>query len=188
MDKHKVLVVDDELEWTEVLTDLLESAGYDVNASSSFPAARERLLHDTYAVIVIDLDLEIEESGTQRSYEGYGLLSGLQFLESLSQKQGRAIVLSVHGEVEQMRQAFKRGAHDFIDKRRFDRNEFLRVVREAIDLWETGRTPLEKRELTSEEKKEYDRVTRQYLRGKSIKFDNSLHEVHPWAKESSKSD
>jgi DNA-binding NtrC family response regulator len=177
-DKLKILVVDDDPEWRKELDSLLSSADYKVETASSFQLARDKLLTATYAAIIIDLELEPSEA--PQTFEGFGLLDGIQFLEELPRRQGKVIVLSAYGTIEHMRQAFKRGAYDFIQKQGFDKDKFLGIVREAVEQWRSSRAGMPQRELTPEEKKEYDRVTRQFLQGQPIQFDVPDDAVNPW--------
>ncbi len=182
MSNPKVLIVDDDPAWLEELVPLFSNANYDVETAPSFDLARDKLLTTAYAAIIIDLELEPSE--VPQTFEGFGLLSGIRFLEELPRRQGKAIVLSAYGGVEQMRRAFKRGAYDFIQKQEFDKDTFLDTVREAVELWKSSRDMAPQRELTPEEKKEYKRVTRQFLRGQPIQFDVPEDAVNPWAKQS----
>jgi len=178
----KILLVDDDPTWTAELGDILRSANYTVDIVQSFNLARDRLLTTTYAVIIIDLKLE--EGGSSESFEGLGLLSGLQFLEEISQEQGRAIVLSAYGSIEHIRLAFKRGAYDFVQKQEFDRDAFLDIVQEAAEPWESRHGAISPRELTPEEKETYRKMTLQFLRGRPVRFEVPKDAVNPWAKQS----
>lgn len=182
MSKFKILVVDDDHAWLTELVYLLSNADYDVEAASSFDIARDKLVSTTYAVIIIDLELEVGE--VPRTFEGFGLLSGNRFLQELPRRQGKAIVLSAYGEIEHMRQAFKSGAYDFIQKQEFDVDIFLDVVREAVEHWDSHCDVMPQRALTPEEDKEYMRLTRQFLRGQSIQFDVPEGAVNPWEEQS----
>lgn len=182
MTKPKILIVDDDPGWLEELANILSNANYDVEKAGSFDLARNKLLTTTYAAIIIDLELEPSE--VPRTFEGFGLLSGIRFLEELPRRQGKAIVLSVYGGIEQMRRAFKSGAYDFIHKHEFGEDTFLGIVREAVEQWMPSRAVPPQRGLTAEEKREYDRVTQQFLQGKSIQFDTPDDAVNPWSKKS----
>lgn len=181
MSRLGILIVDDDPRWREELVSLLSEANYDVEEASSLQDAYEKLLHTAYAVIIIDLDLESEETGDPRRFEGFGLLDGRSFLEELPQRQGKAIVLSAYGGIEPMRQAFKRGAYDFVLKQEVDGKRFLGLVREAAELWEPRHTEETQRDLTSEEKKEYKRVTWQFMRGKPVRYEVPSDAVNPWS-------
>jgi len=181
-DRPKILVVDDDPGWLEELDSLLGEAGYVVETAPSFEVAGAKLLTATYAAIIVDLALS--KDGVSQEFEGLGLLSGLQFLERVPRRQGKAIVLSAYGSIEHIRQAFKRGAHDFMEKQHFDESRFLDTVREAVDWWKSSRILAPQRELTPAEMKEYKRITRQFLRGQSIHLDVPDDAVNPWAKQS----
>lgn len=180
--RPNILIVDDDHAWLKELDDLLSNADYDVETASSFDIAREKLLSTMYAVIIIDLELEASE--VPQTFEGFGLLSGIRFLQQLPRRQGKAIVLSAYGDVELMRQAFKRGAYDFIRKQDFEKDTFLDVVREAIEVGKSHRAVMPQRALTPEEDKEYRRLTRQFLRGQPVQFDVPEDAINPWEEQS----
>jgi DNA-binding NtrC family response regulator len=174
--KNKILLVDDDPAWLEELVPPLSKAGYDVDTVSSFEAASEKLLDSTYPVIILDLELE----GSPQQLEGLGLLDGLKFLETIPRRQGKAIVLSAYKNIENMRQAFKRGAYDFIAKQDLSVKDFLDIVEEAAKRW---RPHQHQRELTPEQKQEYKRVTRKFLRGEPVRFDVPSEASNPWSYE-----
>ena len=147
--KPKILIVDDESEWREELVALLSSADYDIEVAQSFESAREKLRSTRYAVIIVDLELEVDEG--PRTFEGFGLLSGIQFLQSFPVGQGKAIVLSAYGTPELVKQAFKRGVYDFLFKQEIDRDELVRIVQEAVDLWVARPIETPERQLSPEE-------------------------------------
>jgi DNA-binding NtrC family response regulator len=181
VNKTRVLIVDDDPAWLEELVPLLSNAGYDVETASSFDTARDKLALGVYAVTIIDL--ELGGNGVPQAFEGLGLLSGLQFLEEITHRPCKTVVLSAYGTNENIRQAFKRGAYDFIEKQSFDQDEFLEIVRDAEEQWHSSRPVVPPRELTPEEKKEYDRVTRRFLQGKPILFNIPDDAINPWSKE-----
>ena len=173
--RPNILVVDDDPAWLERIVSTLNKDNYEIDQASSFEAATKKIRDKTYALLIIDLELNV---GKEQAYEGFGLLDGIQFLIKKTQsKQGKAIVVSAHRDVERIRQSLKRGAYDFFRKQDFDTANFLVTVREAIREWRV--TP--NRELTIEEKREYERVTRKFLRGEKIQFDAPEDAINPWA-------
>lgn len=185
MDKPKILVIDDDPGWLQELTAILNDANYEVETAPSFELARQKLPSSSYAVIIIDL--ELGGAIVPQTFEGFGLLDGVRFLEELPRKQGRAIVVSAYATIENVKWAFKRGAYDFIQKQSFDKAKFLTTVKEAVELWQSSRALKPQRELTTEEQKEYERVTREFLRGKPIEFDVPEDAVNPWDTQSNES-
>jgi DNA-binding NtrC family response regulator len=172
--RPKTLIVDDDPGWLKELVPLLRRAGYEVETASSFDIARNKLIHTMYAVIIVDLELEaIKEPHT---FEGFGLLSGIQFLESLERGQGKAIVLSAYKEAENVRQAFRRGAYDFVFKQEFDESKFLGIVKSAIDLWMSHRISVPELRLSPEEERQYERLVHQFIKAKGVR---SLRDLTP---------
>jgi DNA-binding NtrC family response regulator len=208
--KPKILIVDDESEWREELVALLSSADYDIEVAQSFESAREKLRSTRYAVIIVDLELEVDEG--PRTFEGFGLLSGIQFLQSFPVGQGKAIVLSAYGTPELVKQAFKRGVYDFLFKQEIDRDELVRIVQEAVDLWVARPIETPERQLSPEEGNQFDRLVhqfvqakgvqsprdltpkeqlefldliRRFMRGEAITFDVPEGAINPWSRETS---
>lgn len=206
--KPKILIVDDDQGWLDEVVHLLSSEDYDIDKASSFKTARKKLGSTRYAAIIIDL--ELEESEGPRTFEGFGLLSGNQFLESLPQGQGKAIVFSAYGTSKLVRQAFKHGAYDFMFKQDFDEDKFLAVVRDAVELWRSRGIVGSELQLRPEQEEEYERfvhqfrqskgvqsfrdlrpveekefreLARRFMRGESITFDVPDDAVNPWARE-----
>ncbi len=173
----RILAVDDDTAWLDRLTSILERDGYIVDQASTLHKAKEKIQNTVYAIILIDLDLDM---GKEQSYGGFELLKEFESIITKTKKQqGKAIVVSAHGDVERIRQAFKLGAYDFIRKQSFEPNDFLSVIREAFMEWKKSLD----RELTNAEKKEYERVRRDFIKGKSIKFDIPQNSVNPWENE-----
>jgi len=163
-DQPRILIVDDDSQWIKLLTDLLESADYVVEKALSVEGAHDKLLGESYEAIIVDLLLGSEAESHR--FGGFELLKGIRWLRSVPGRQGPAIVVSAYGTPRIVRWIFKKfGAFDFFDKQKFDEERFLYVVGEAVREFESKR-----HELTPEERAEYKRVTRQFLRGEPVRF------------------
>jgi CheY-like chemotaxis protein len=63
MAKKKILVVDDEKDVVEFLTDLLEDNGYEVTPANNGQEAMEKVERESFDLILLDLQMP-EETGT----------------------------------------------------------------------------------------------------------------------------
>lgn len=126
----RVLVVDDLEEWRKQIVKILEKAGYETGSAGTYDEALERLQAEIYHVVVLDIRLVDKD---ENNVEGIELLRELE-QRGLGQS-FKIIILSAHGTLDQMREAFKEfGVVDFLGKDSFYRGEkLLTSVREALD-------------------------------------------------------
>lgn len=119
---HDVLVVDDEADIRELISDILVDEGFKPrmakDSASAFKAIEERVP----SAVVLDIWLQ----GSQ--------LDGLGILESIKRKhpQVPVIMISGHGNIETAVNSIKLGAYDYIEKP-FKEDRLLRLIRRAIE-------------------------------------------------------
>jgi DNA-binding NtrC family response regulator len=104
MAKEKVLLVDDEPEFTQVLMERMESRGVDVDTAASGPEALEKAKDKAYDAIILDL-LMPEMDGIETLRHLLAQDPGLQ-----------VILLTGHGTLRTGIEAIKLGAMDFLEK------------------------------------------------------------------------
>jgi DNA-binding response OmpR family regulator len=112
----KILIVDDDQESRDLLSEVLQANGYEVGSVADGAAAREELQRDDgYAVVIADLRMPKE--------------SGLELLRNLRQQRSKqALVLMssfISGAERKLAQEL--GAHALLEKP-FRLAELLRVV------------------------------------------------------------
>jgi two-component system, NtrC family, response regulator HydG len=118
-----VLLVEDDLQWADFLTEILSDEGYIVERVANSADALERLRARGYPVAVVDLKL-----GDESPERGIKLLQQAQRFHS----QARLIVVSGYSSREKVRDAFEQGgASAFIFKDEFDPAQFREKVRYA---------------------------------------------------------
>lgn len=100
----KVLLVDDEIDFTDALAARMSARGLEVDAVSGGADAIERVKETKYDVIVLDLMMP--------------QMDGLETLKRLLSYDSdlQIIMLTGHGSVKQGVEAVKNGAVDFIEK------------------------------------------------------------------------
>lgn len=181
MDKQgKILIIEDDPGWRDAVSDILKNANYHVDVVSNIDEVFTKLPQETYSVMIIDLNLG---TSLNEGFEGFGILDGINYLAKLSGG-GRPIILSAFGGIEQMREAFKRGAYDFIEKQAFNKKEFLNLVEEALGTSpaiEDDKCTEHKKKFSASEIKEFGKIIRQTLRGRPIEFDVPKEIKNPWS-------
>jgi DNA-binding NtrC family response regulator len=131
LDKHRILIADDQADVLEALRFLLKGEGYQTDAVSSPPAILSSIESRDYDALIMDLNYTRDTTSGQ---EGLDLLTRIQGVDSLVP----VIVMTAWGSVELAVEAMRRGARDFIQKP-WDNARLLSIVRTQIALTEALR-------------------------------------------------
>jgi DNA-binding NtrC family response regulator len=131
MDKHRILIADDQPDVLEALRFLLKGEGYQTDAVSSPTAILNSLQTRDYDALIMDLNYTRDTTSGQ---EGLDLLTKIQGIDSMVP----VIVMTAWGSVELAVEAMRRGARDFIQKP-WDNPRLLSIVRTQIALTEALR-------------------------------------------------
>jgi two-component system nitrogen regulation response regulator NtrX len=117
----KLLVVDDEPGIRDVLAQVFEYEGHDVESAGDGPEALE--IAATFHPDVTFLDVKMPG------------LDGLEVLERLRAKDPGALVIMIsgHGSIETAVEATRKGAYDFLEKP-LDTDRLLVTLKRALDL------------------------------------------------------
>jgi len=104
MASEKILLVDDDAEFTEVLAERMKGRGLKVDTVNSGPSALDKAKETSYDAIVLDLAMPG--------------MDGIETLKALLERQPdlQIILLTGHATVEKGVEAVKLGAMDFIQK------------------------------------------------------------------------
>ena len=104
MANEKVLLVDDELEFTRVLSERMKSRGVDVDIAASGREALEKVRDKSYDAIILDLSMPE--------------MDGIETLRHLVEDNPdlQVILLTGHGTLEKGIEAVRLGAMDFLEK------------------------------------------------------------------------
>jgi DNA-binding NtrC family response regulator len=104
MANERVLLVDDEAEFTEILSQRMKSRGVDVDTAASGREALEKVKAESYDAVILDL-LMPEMGGMETLRHLLATSPGLQ-----------VILLTAHATLETGVEAIKLGAVDFLEK------------------------------------------------------------------------
>ena len=101
---EKVLLVDDEVDFLDTLSERMRTRGMEVSTSSSGVEALQKVEKEAYDVIILDLMMPG--------------VDGLEALKILKAKRPelQVILLTGHATVEKGIEAMKLGATDFVEK------------------------------------------------------------------------
>ena len=116
----RILVIDDDLETCDFLSEIFSEEGWEVAASQSPDGARREVKENRFDLIVSDINL-----GGRT--DGIGLLKEFKALAPGSE----VILISGFGTLETAVQAVREGAFDFISKP-FNVNEVIQTARRAL--------------------------------------------------------
>ena len=104
MKGSKILLVDDEVMFTENSAKLLKNRGYRVTAVNSGHAAIDALEEDNYDVMVLDLKMP--------GMDGIETLKEMKKLGFFTE----VLILTGHGSIDSALEAIKLGAYDYLTK------------------------------------------------------------------------
>lgn len=146
-EQYRILVVEDERNWQDMLGAILEDAGYSVEIASNCSEAKSAIEKQPFYLAVIDLSLI---PGDPDNREGLQLLYELDKYENVM----AAVVVTGYGTLEEASEAVRRRkAFAFIQKEGFDADGFRETVRKAIEhalaekrYWEERRREAERAE------------------------------------------
>ena len=101
---EKVLLVDDETDFLEIMSDRMKTRGLEVSTSTSAKDALKLTQDENYDAVVLDLMMPE--------------MDGIEALAALKEKHPelQIILLTGHGSVEKGVEAMKLGAMDFLEK------------------------------------------------------------------------
>ncbi|MDC0359004.1 response regulator [Oligoflexia bacterium] len=130
---ESVLVIDDCEDFREVVSDLLEDAGYNVCVASGPDEAREFIKDNKFDLIICDLVMPVDPDEGFEDEEDGSAMVGVHAISEFSKSHPEIPIVAVSGQMEssslQAMQAF--GAFDTLAKP-FGREELLKAVEGAL--------------------------------------------------------
>jgi len=116
----KLLIIEDDAAFCQMLQKFLIRKGYDVDVSFTAQDAKNKFKSTTYNLVLTDLRLP--------NYDGLQLLSDIKAVHPKTQ----VIVMTGYAEVGSAVEAMKKGAYDYISKP-FTPEEILMQIQSALD-------------------------------------------------------
>lgn len=116
----KVLLVDDEQEFTSALSERLELRGYSVHVADNGEEALEVVESDTPDVVVLDLKMP--------GLDGIEVLKRIK----INYPQIAILLLTGYGSMEEGRKGMRYGAYDYLMKP-IDINELINKMQKAFE-------------------------------------------------------
>ncbi|WP_319823775.1 sigma-54 dependent transcriptional regulator [Thalassovita sp.] len=128
-----ILIVDDERDIRELISDILEDEGYTTRLAGNSDDAMKEINAEPPALIILDIWLKDSR------------MDGIDILKTVRRDNPDVpvVIISGHGNIEIAVAAIKQGAYDFIEKP-FNIDQLLVVIRRAM---ETSRLRRENQEL-----------------------------------------
>ncbi len=135
----KILIVDDEQGFCELLENLLQKEGFHTVSTTNPLKAQQLLERDDFDLVFLDLKMP--------EMDGLELLRHIKaFDENII-----VIIITAYGTIETAVEAMRQGAYDFITKP-FQKNDLMRLVHKA---WDKRKLLLEMRQLREEIQERY---------------------------------
>jgi DNA-binding NtrC family response regulator len=130
----RVLVVEDDDDWREIIRDQFQSRGCTVSTAISFSIAEERLLSETFDIVTLDMWL----TSNEQELGNVAISGGWRLLERLARKYpGTAVFVISGGFQDDPERAFQQaryGVRDFATKATFEPqkiDEWIRLAQEG---------------------------------------------------------
>ncbi|WP_428925193.1 sigma-54-dependent transcriptional regulator [Marinibacterium sp. SX1] len=137
-----ILIVDDERDIRELVSDILEDEGYTTRKAGTSDEAMAQINAEAPALLILDIWLKDSR------------MDGIDILKSVKRDNPDVpvVIISGHGNIEIAVAAIKQGAYDFIEKP-FNIDQLLVVIRRAMEASRLRRenASLKRREVTSAE-------------------------------------
>lgn len=128
---YKVLIVEDTADWRAKLVGYLieDEEEYDIVEADDYRKAAKMLQEQPFNVVLVDIRLV---DWNEKNEQGMQLLQELDEISDLNGTQ--SVVITGYGTKDRMRKAFRdHKVVDFIEKQRFDPEEFRMIVRQAAE-------------------------------------------------------
>lgn len=139
---YSVLIIDDEADIRNLISDILEDEQYETQTASGDLEALAKLDEKVPTLVILDIWLQGSE------------LDGLGILEIIKKKYPYlpVIMISGHGNIETAVNALKMGAYDYIEKP-FTEDKLLVVVKRACEFSKLQKENAELRMYTSDSRR-----------------------------------
>jgi two-component system nitrogen regulation response regulator NtrX len=117
-----ILIVDDERDIRELISDILEDEGYSTRKAGNSEECMSQLNQELPALLILDIWLKDSQ------------MDGIDILKTVKRDNPEVpvVIISGHGNIEIAVAAIKQGAYDFIEKP-FNIDQLMVVIRRAME-------------------------------------------------------
>lgn len=124
----RILIVEDQRGWQEELNRILIDSSYSIKIADNLMKARDLLKNHVFDLVLLDLRLRDWDEG---NFDGWELMDAL--VEARNEQGTQVIIFTAYAMANHVRQGFKNyRIWDFLDKKRFNLDEFSETVSGAI--------------------------------------------------------
>jgi DNA-binding NtrC family response regulator len=102
--KDRILLIDDDVNFTKIFSGILKDEGYDATVTNTGAEALEILEEEFFSLLIIDIRLP--------DIDGIELISKI----NKTDPDMRKIILTGNPSLDNVQQALKKGAHDYLIK------------------------------------------------------------------------
>jgi len=122
----RALVIEDDLSWQQILSEILTDAGLFVDLADNLDGALLAIKSDSHRVAIVDLSLA---GGDYHNYDGLRILEAFRHLDP----DCRTILLTGYATVElAVNVLTEYGAFSFLRKENFQRSQFKDLIQRAL--------------------------------------------------------
>jgi len=127
--RGRILYIEDERTWQDLVEKILAQDGFQVDVASSFDVAIRKLKEALYHLAIIDIRLLDYEASDVSGMHILDTIDELGFGDGIEK-----MMMTAYATTERIRKAFKRyNVADFITKDALELSEFRKVVREIFE-------------------------------------------------------
>ncbi len=121
--KNRIMIVDDEKFWRDLLKEVLENDGHEVISVDKGDRAIKLIENQNFDVIILDIRIDSESE-----------FKGIEVLDHVKKKSSitPVIMLTAYGTVQTVKDSFKKGAYDYFEKGNVSNDEIRQKVKDAI--------------------------------------------------------
>jgi CheY-like chemotaxis protein len=129
--KGKVLVIEDNEFWQNILRDYLELEGFYVEVVSDLETAIQKLEKEIFHCITIDMNLD-EANNDADNFEGWDILKKIERLR-IKDRTPTYVITGYGEDYLKIRGKKKLEAIFFMEKGQFDRQEFIDTIESEVE-------------------------------------------------------
>jgi CheY-like chemotaxis protein len=128
--KGKVLVIEDNPDWQDILKEYLEEAGFYVEVVAEKQKALKRLREEIFHFATVDLQLD-EDTRDPTQYEGWDILEDI-VRHRTDKRMPTMVITTYEKDYKKIKKEKKLQGASFMSKKKFDEKKFIESVEHAV--------------------------------------------------------